>query len=121
MGHSGLMLALVAESLVPWGFMLFYLRATGQTRSFLFKLICVGGMGTLSFRALIWTYCVYVHNFSENHGWKALPVGFSVFVNVALATGYYLEVTWFKLYLRNFMKSLKKETMGKRTPSMTQL
>lgn len=115
-GHSGCMLALLAEMLVPFGFSLFYLRAIGVTQSPLFRAVCWGGMATLVLRALLWSAVMYEHNVRSDN-WSRLPAVFSLLVNGALFTGFCLEYTWFGLYYRNYRRSLEG-AMGRRTPSM---
>jgi hypothetical protein len=48
-GHGGCVCALLAEALVPWGFLLFFLRARQDT-GFFFQIVCLGGMATLILR-----------------------------------------------------------------------
>ena len=116
--HSGLCMALLGEALVPWGFMLFYLRASSETKSRGFIAVCIGGMTTLLSRAAMWLFILFVHN---TQNLSLLPIPFSIFINMTLLVGLYLEASWFRLYQRNLSKALQKETMGTRTPSMLQL
>ena len=119
-GHGGCIMALLGEFLVPWGFMLFYLRALGSTKSTIFKFVCVGGMTTLVIRFTMWICILYIHNINSDN-WSALPVAFNVIVNMALLIAVALEIIWFKLYRRNLSRALESESMGRRTPSMMQL
>merc|ERR1711916_348857 len=107
-GQSGCTLALLAEILVPWGFLLYFLRAAGNTGSLLFKSVWVGGMVTLTLRSLLWGYIIIIH---DTYNFSAMPLAFSIFINVVLLVGFYLEITWFRLYLRNFRRS--SQQMGK--------
>merc|ERR1711916_233168 len=86
--HGGCLYALLGEALVPWGFTLFYLRARGNNRSTLFRVVCVGGMATLVGRSLMWVWIGYLHNVHHRH---LLPAGFYWFVNLCLLTGLALD------------------------------
>lgn len=116
-GASGCMYALLAEAIVPWGFLLFYLRARGNTRSLLFKIVCLGGMATLIGRSLMWCWIFYLHNFWH---YEHLHVAYFIVVNVCILLALALDRSWFGLYHSNWLRS-GTEQMGRRTPSMAQL
>lgn len=120
-GDAGCMVALLAEALVPWGFLLFYLRAVDATHSAFFTVVCFGGMATLVGRALLWTYCLLQLNVLST-AWTTMGPFFTVMVNAILVSAYYLEYTWFHLYLSSYRKSISSTSrMGTRTDSMRKL
>ncbi len=54
------MLLLIAESLVPWGFLLFYFKLNELRANPLFQGVCYGGLGTIVLRCLIWSTTLYI-------------------------------------------------------------
>ena len=85
-GHAGCMHALLAELLVPWGFLLFYFRAIRATQTSAFVVVCVGGMTTLCLRFAEWIVILIVHN-SSSTSWNDMPLALCWLVNVSLVVG----------------------------------
>lgn len=69
MSESGWMLLLLAESLVPWGFLLFYFKLNELRANPLFKVVCYGGLTTIGVRCAIWATTLFLTAFRD----KGLP------------------------------------------------
>lgn len=118
MAFSGCIYSLLAEALVPWGFLLFYLRAVQMTRTLWFKVVCVMGMATLVFRLLLWVAVGLQHNVFGRSS-EVMPTAFFWFVNMTVCVGFFLETSWLQLYWQNLKKS--GHPMPNRSASMNQL
>ena len=98
-GEQGAMWVLLCETLVPWGFLLFYFKLTKLTAHALFKIVTLGGLLTLFARIGIFSWLTYRLWVPE---WTRVPIPMLWMGWTFVAQILVLDLRWIKLYLRNF-------------------
>lgn len=115
-GEQGAMFILLCETLVPWGFLLFYFKLNKLVAHPAFKVITVGGLMTLLGRISIFGFLLYrlwwvEHNRAPS---TLLWMGWLFLAQLGL------DVYWIRLYLSNFRAHSKAKAAlnGAPAPSL---
>ena len=97
-GEQGAMFVLLCETLVPWGFLLFYFKLCRLRAHPAFRYVTLGGLTTLGARVAIFSFLIYRLWWVE---WERVPSA-SLWLGWLFVMQLGLDAHWIRLYLSNF-------------------